>query len=136
MYKKVPTNLDFVSREKETLAFWNENKIFETSMQETEGQEEFSKSGAICPVMKSLLTKEDAEWKKYSKVDDTAFYAYPERDVKVTFLQDFEPAEQHTSIYNNYTYMFKDLYKDKYNGKQTVEAFYTHYSKQIEQEMK
>ena len=101
-----------------------------------EGQEEFSKSGAICPVMKSLLEKEDAEWKKYSKVDDTAFYAYPERDIKVTFLQDFEPAEQHTSIYNNYTYMFKDLYKDKYNGWKTVEAFYAHYSKQIEQEMK
>ena len=101
-----------------------------------EGQEEFSKSGAICPVMKSLLEKEDAEWKKYSKVDDTAFYAYPERDIKVTFLQDFQPVEQHTSIYNNYTYMFKDLYKDKYNGRQTVEAFYSHYSKQIEQEMK
>ena len=89
-----------------------------------EGQEEFSKSGAICPVMKSLLTKEDAEWKKYSKVDDTAFYAYPERDIKVTFLQDFEPAEQHTSIYNNYTYMFKDLYKDKYNGKQIHVVFH------------
>jgi ABC-type glycerol-3-phosphate transport system substrate-binding protein len=101
-----------------------------------EGQEEFSKSGAICPVMKSLLEKEDAEWKKYSKVDDTAFYAYPERDIKVTFLQDFQPVEQHTSIYNNYTYMFEDLYKDKYNGRQTVEAFYSHYSKQIEQEMK
>ena len=101
-----------------------------------EGQEEFSKSGAICPVMKSLLAKEDAEWKKYSKVDDTAFYAYPERDFKVTFLQDFQPVEQHTSIYNNYTYMFKDLFKDKYNGKNTVEAFYSHYSKQIELEMK
>ena len=101
-----------------------------------EGQEEFSKSGAICPVMKSLLTKEDAEWKKYSKVDDTAFYANPERDIKVTFLQDFEPAEQHTSIYNNYTYMFKDLYKDRYNGRQTVEAFYAYYSNQIELEMK
>ena len=33
MYKKVPTNLDFVGREKETLAFWNENKIFEKSLQ-------------------------------------------------------------------------------------------------------
>lgn len=33
MYKKVPTNLDFVSREHETLAFWNENKIFEKSLE-------------------------------------------------------------------------------------------------------
>ena len=101
-----------------------------------EGQEEFSKSGAICPVMKSLLAKEDAEWKKYSKVDDTAFYAYPERDIKVTFLQDFQPVEQHTSIYNNYTYMFKDLFKDNYNGRGSVSAFYTYYSNQIEMEMK
>jgi hypothetical protein len=69
-------------------------------------------------------------------VDDTAFYANPERDFKVTFLQDFEPVEQHTSIYNNYTYMFKDLYKDNYNGSKTVESFYSKYSKQIEQEMK
>ena len=100
------------------------------------GQEEFSKSGAICPVMKSLLTKEDAEWKKYSKIDDTAFYAYPERDIKVTFLQDFQPVEQHTSIYNNYTYMFQDLFKDNYNGKNTVEAFYSYYSNQVQLEMK
>ena len=27
MYKKVPTNLDFVSRERETLEFWKENKV-------------------------------------------------------------------------------------------------------------
>jgi hypothetical protein len=83
-----------------------------------------------------LLTKEDAEWKKYSKIDDTAFYAYPERDIKVTFLQNFQPVEQHTSIYNNYTYMFKDLYKHNYNGKETVAAFYAHYSAQVELEMK
>jgi ABC-type glycerol-3-phosphate transport system substrate-binding protein len=102
-----------------------------------EGQEEFSKSGAICPVMKSLLTKEDAEWKKYSSsVDNSAFYAYPERDIKTTFLQDFQPVEQHTSIYNNYTYMFKDLYKDNYNGRGSVESFYNYYKGQIELEMK
>ena len=109
---------------------------FVSYMFSEEGQEEFSKSGAICPVIKSLLTKEDAEWKNYSKADDTAFYAYPERDIKVTFLQDFQPVEQHTSIYNNYTYMFKDLYNHNYNGKGTVAKFYTHYSAQIELEMK
>ncbi|MBQ7821697.1 MAG: isoleucine--tRNA ligase [Clostridia bacterium] len=32
MYKKVPTTLDFVSREGETLKFWKENKIFEKSL--------------------------------------------------------------------------------------------------------
>ena len=31
MYKKVPTTLDFVSREKDVLAFWKENKVFEKS---------------------------------------------------------------------------------------------------------
>ena len=32
LYNKVPTNLSFVDREKETLKFWNENKIFEKSI--------------------------------------------------------------------------------------------------------
>ncbi|MBR6807678.1 MAG: isoleucine--tRNA ligase [Clostridia bacterium] len=32
MYRKVSTNLNFVEREHETLRFWNENKIFEKSM--------------------------------------------------------------------------------------------------------
>ena len=32
MYKKVPTDMDFVSREKETLAFWKENQVFEKSV--------------------------------------------------------------------------------------------------------
>ncbi len=32
MYRKVSTNLNFVEREHETLKFWNENKIFEKSM--------------------------------------------------------------------------------------------------------
>ncbi len=33
MYQKVSTNLNFVEREKETLQFWNENHIFEKSME-------------------------------------------------------------------------------------------------------
>ena len=32
LYNKVSTNLSFVEREKETLKFWNENKIFEKSV--------------------------------------------------------------------------------------------------------
>ena len=32
MYQKVDTNMNFVDREKETLKFWNENNIFEKSM--------------------------------------------------------------------------------------------------------
>ena len=34
MYKKVPTDLNFVDREHETLNFWKENKIFEKSMEQ------------------------------------------------------------------------------------------------------
>ena len=33
LYNKVSTNLSFVEREKETLKFWNENKIFEKSVE-------------------------------------------------------------------------------------------------------
>ena len=35
MYKKVPTDLNFVQREKEVLEFWKENQIFEKSMEQT-----------------------------------------------------------------------------------------------------
>ena len=35
MYKKVPTDLNFVAREKEVEQFWSENKIFEKSMEKT-----------------------------------------------------------------------------------------------------
>ena len=41
-YKKVDTSLNFVEREKGIVEFWNENKVFEASMQQTEGNEEFS----------------------------------------------------------------------------------------------
>ena len=37
MYKKVPTTLNFVEREKETLKFWNDNQIFEKSVQLRQG---------------------------------------------------------------------------------------------------
>ena len=42
MYKKVDTSLNFVEREKEIIAFWKENGIFEKSVQKNEGGEEFS----------------------------------------------------------------------------------------------
>ncbi|MBQ7929808.1 MAG: class I tRNA ligase family protein, partial [Clostridia bacterium] len=32
MYKKVNTNMNFVERERETLKFWNDNKIFEQQL--------------------------------------------------------------------------------------------------------
>ena len=35
MYKRVPTDLNFVQREKEVLNFWKENQIFEKSMEVT-----------------------------------------------------------------------------------------------------
>ena len=37
MYKKVPTDMNFVGREKEVLKFWKENQIFEKSLSEREG---------------------------------------------------------------------------------------------------
>ena len=42
MYKKVDTSLDFVEREKEVIAFWKENDIFEKSVEKNVGGEEFS----------------------------------------------------------------------------------------------
>ncbi len=37
MYEKVSSNFDFVTREKAVLKFWNENQIFEKSMQNRKG---------------------------------------------------------------------------------------------------
>ncbi len=42
MYKPVDTNLNFVEREKEILAFWKENEIFEKSVDKNEGHECFN----------------------------------------------------------------------------------------------
>ena len=42
MYKKVDTTLNFLDREKEVLAFWKENKIFEQNMNANEGSREFT----------------------------------------------------------------------------------------------
>ncbi len=42
MYNKVPSNLDFQSREKATEKFWTENKIFEKSIDIREGGENFT----------------------------------------------------------------------------------------------
>ena len=37
MYKKVSTDLNFVDREKQTEKFWEDNHIFEKSMEDREG---------------------------------------------------------------------------------------------------
>lgn len=42
MYKKVDTSLDFVDREKEVIKFWKDNHVFEDSVKENEGGNEFS----------------------------------------------------------------------------------------------
>ncbi len=42
IYSKVSPNLDFVEREKATRRFWEENKIFEKSIDEREGGENFT----------------------------------------------------------------------------------------------
>lgn len=41
MYKKVDTKLDFLQREKEVIKFWEDNKIFEQSLEQTKGGGEF-----------------------------------------------------------------------------------------------
>lgn len=42
MYKPVDTSLNFVEREKEVLAFWKENEIFEKSVEKNKGKESFN----------------------------------------------------------------------------------------------
>ncbi len=42
IYEKVPTNLNFVEREKATRKFWEQNKIFEKSIDIREGGENFT----------------------------------------------------------------------------------------------
>ena len=42
MYEKVSPKLDFVDREKEIVEFWKENQIFEKSMTQNEGGDEFA----------------------------------------------------------------------------------------------
>ncbi len=42
MYKKVSTDLNFVDREKATERFWKENRIFEKSMKERDGDEMYT----------------------------------------------------------------------------------------------
>ena len=42
MYKKVSTDLNFVSRERETLRFWKENKIFEKSLELRKGSRKYT----------------------------------------------------------------------------------------------
>ena len=42
MYKKVGASLNFLDREKEVLKFWDEEKVFEKSIKNTEGGQEFT----------------------------------------------------------------------------------------------
>ncbi len=42
MYKKVPTTLDFVAREKETLEFWKKNEIFQKSVKLRSGAPKYT----------------------------------------------------------------------------------------------
>ncbi len=42
MYKKVDTSLNFLDREKEVLAFWKENKIFEKNVEKNKCNREFT----------------------------------------------------------------------------------------------
>lgn len=42
MYKKVQTDMSFVEREKEVLAYWKENDIFRKSIDQREGKETFT----------------------------------------------------------------------------------------------
>ena len=42
LYEKVSTSLNFVEREKETRSFWEENKIFEKSIESRNGKENFT----------------------------------------------------------------------------------------------
>ena len=39
MYQKVPSDMDFVRREKEILSFWKDHQIFEKSGKQNKGKE-------------------------------------------------------------------------------------------------
>ena len=41
MYKKVPTDLKFVDREREVLKFWKDNDIFNKSIEEKKDSETY-----------------------------------------------------------------------------------------------
>ena len=49
MFEKVSPNLDFVNREVETVHFWKKHDIFEKSIRNREGGEEFSPSSTARP---------------------------------------------------------------------------------------
>ena len=42
MFEKVSTALDFLAREKEVIKFWNENNIFEKSIDQREGSDVYT----------------------------------------------------------------------------------------------
>ena len=42
MYKKVDVKLNFLDREKEVLEFWDREKVFDKSVEATEGGREFT----------------------------------------------------------------------------------------------
>lgn len=42
MYKKVDSSMNFCEREKDVIAFWKQNKIFEKSVEKNKGKESFS----------------------------------------------------------------------------------------------
>ena len=42
MYDKVDSSMNFIDREKKVIEFWKENKVFEKSIEQNEGKEEFS----------------------------------------------------------------------------------------------
>ena len=56
MYKEVSTNLNFVEREQETEKFWEENHIFEKSMEEREGHPEYVFYDGLPPPTASLIS--------------------------------------------------------------------------------
>ena len=42
MYDKVDSSMNFIDREKDVIKFWKENDVFEKSIKQNEGNEEFS----------------------------------------------------------------------------------------------
>ena len=55
MYNKVDTKLDFVQREKDILAFWKENHIFEKSVAKTKAARNSAFSTVLPPPTASRI---------------------------------------------------------------------------------
>ena len=67
MYKKVSTSLNFVEREKEIEKYWEENKIFEKSLELREGKFRYQDLAAFGHIGRTDI---DLPWERVNKAEE------------------------------------------------------------------